>query len=387
MKALLLPLLPLLVAGAAAAQQRPEPIPAACQRAQDDGPAFTQDKRLCYEHLSAVGRYQEVIDLIEVKTLGRQDLEPQERFFLGSAHFGLSHRTGAHSLQCFHAVRSKGLLEDFLVERQNLFQSQHSLGTSDDMKYVELSVRTLEALGSVTGCEESSHTAASLERYGRRYAIERLQGLFYKTGEQDPLNTGFQAKLQQLNGQMRDFVSIASTLETRYGLNLVELDTGRQYLLAIKDRINAQFAREAVQVLSNPVGGDEFPSFVYDLAWSQQVLGDLQRQRQHFEGLLQGEIATLERAILGDIQEPMEEYAARKEKQVLEVRQLTEQLLLPTHFWGDVLAPEHKGVSALQTAVATPHSHLDVEELWTDGMKGFCLASRPRWYCKKGGTP
>src|SRR5262245_8889641 len=139
--------------------------------------AFTQEKRRCFEALTASGNYQEILDRIEPSSLG---LTPQEGFFLGTAYFGLSNRTAAQSLQCLYSVRSKEHLESFLVERQNMYRSQHSFGTSDDMKYVYRATKELEALKTLKGCEESSYTIETMERFGRKYANERVRTIFFK---------------------------------------------------------------------------------------------------------------------------------------------------------------------------------------------------------------
>src|SRR5258707_2831162 len=106
--------------------QAAEPVSRACTAALSDGAEVTQNKRVCYEDLAARGRYQEIVDRIEVQQLG---LTSQEKFFLATAYFGLSNRTGAKALQCHYAVHAKGLLEDFLVERQGSFREGHTFGT------------------------------------------------------------------------------------------------------------------------------------------------------------------------------------------------------------------------------------------------------------------
>jgi len=366
-----------------------------CALSDSEGPGFTQNKRLCYEGLVAYGRYQDVVDRIEVKTLG---LAAQEKFFLGSAYFGLSNRTGARGLQCFYAIRARRLLEDFLIERQKLFLAEHSFGTTDDMKYVDMATKTLDALGSTTGCEESSHTLASLEHYGRAYAVDRIQGLFYKTEAKDLLRERFEEKLGQLNNEMREFVATASKLETSYGLTLAELDSGQRYLQDIQKRINDQFQAEAVRAQPNKVGGDDsFPSFSYDPIPLNHKLGKIKEKTEHFEDMLaegQGEIARI-KADISKVAgaDSMDQYAARKEKQVAEVLKRTEQLLVPTNFWSELQRPARKGTAELQSALSKPsqssliHQARTVNEKWANGMKRFCNQTRPQWFCEKRGTP
>ncbi|KYF47872.1 hypothetical protein BE08_12675 [Sorangium cellulosum] len=380
------------VVGSTGAARAAAPPPPACAAAAWEGPVFTQNKRLCYETLAARGSYQEIVDLIEVESLG---LTPQERYFLGAAYFGLSNRTGADSLRCHAAVRASGLLEAFLTEQQVLFREQHSFGTSDDMKYTYHATKMMAALEAVKGCEESSHTPASLERYGRRYAVERLRGLFYETSGPDALRDRFDEKMTQLGDQMKAFVATASSVETRYGLNLTELDVGRQYLFGIKDRINGLFGADAVKVAAQPVGGDEsFPSFVYDATWRSQILGTIGAKATRFTDLLlpekRGEIAIIEAEILGAIGGmSMEEYVSRKEQTVVALRDLSTSLILGTNFWTAMEAPERAGRAALDDALAKPNrdalarTAAHVEALWQEGMAKYCNPSRPAWYCRR----
>lgn len=393
-----LPLLTAAAAGAIGLAAAPraasaaDPTPAACVAAASEGSAFTQNKRVCYETLAAHGRYHEIVDIIELENIA---LEPQDKYFLGSAYFGLSNRAGASSVRCHDTIRAKELLEDFLAERQALYGAQHTFGTSDDMKYTYHATKLLDALKAVTGCEESSHTPASLERYGRRYTVERLKGLFYKTAEQDALRDGFDAKLGQMNDQMKGFVATASLVETRYGMNLVEIDAGRQNLFSIKDRINGAFGPNAVTVAQRPVGGDEsFPSFVYDAAWRSQILGTIAAKTAHYTDLLlpekRGEIAVIEAEVLSAVgSESMEAYVARKERTIAELTRLSSSLLLGTNFWTAMEAPERAGRRALDDALARPSRNTlkqkvaSMETLWQEGMSGFCNPSRPAWYCRR----
>ncbi len=376
-------------AGAAHAAIAPPP---ACGAAASEGSVFTQNKRLCYEMLAARGNYQEIVDLIEVESLG---LTPQERYFLGTAYFGLSNRTGADSLRCHAAVRASELLEAFLTEQQVLYREQHSFGTSDDMKYSYHATKMMAALKSVKGCEDSSHTPASLERYGRRYAVERLRGLFYTTSGPDALRDGFGEKMTQLGDQMKAFVATASSVETRYGLNLTEVDVGRQYLFGIRDRINGLFGADAVKVAEQPVGGDEsFPSFVYDATWKSQILGTIGAKKTHFTDLIspekRGEIAVIEAEIIAAIGGmSMEDYVSRKERTVIELRDVSTSLILATNFWTAMEAPEQTGRAALNDALSKPNrdelarTAAHVETLWQEGMARYCNASRPAWYCRR----
>ncbi|WP_437318553.1 hypothetical protein [Sorangium sp. So ce385] len=380
------------VAGSAGAARADVAPPPACRAAASEGPGFTQNKRLCYETLAARGSYQEIVDLIEVESLG---LTPQERYFLGTAYFGLSNRTGADSLRCHAAIRASELLEAFLTEQQVRYREQHSFGTSDDMKYTYHATKMISALEAVKGCEESSHTPASLERYGRRYAVERLRGLFYKTSGPDALRNRFDAKMTQLGDQMRGFVATASSVETRFGLNLTEIDVGRQYLFKIKDRINGLFGASAVKVAEQPVGGDEsFPSFVYDATWKAQILGTIGAKATRFTDLLlpekRGEIAVIEAEIIGAIGGmSMEDYVSRKEQTVIELRDLSTSLILGTNFWTAMEAPEHAGKAALDDALAKPNrdelarTAAHVDTLWQEGMARYCNPSRPAWYCRR----
>ncbi|WP_437939346.1 hypothetical protein [Sorangium sp. So ce341] len=380
------------VAGSAGAARADVAPPPACRAAASEGPVFTQNKRLCYETLAARGSYQEIVDLIEVESLG---LTPQERYFLGTAYFGLSNRTGADSLRCHAAVRASELLEAFLTEQQVRYREQHSFGTSDDMKYTYHATKMISALEAVKGCEESSHTPASLERYGRRYAVERLRGLFYKTSGPDALRDRFDAKMTQLGDQMKGFVATASSVETRFGLNLTEIDVGRQYLFKIKDRINGLFGANAVKVAEQPVGGDEsFPSFVYDATWKAQILGTIGAKATRFTDLLlpekRGEIAVIEAEIIGAIGGmSMEDYVSRKEQTVIELRDLSTSLILGTNFWTAMEAPEHAGKAALDDALAKPNrselarTAAHVDTLWQEGMARYCNPSRPAWYCRR----
>ncbi|WP_437725911.1 hypothetical protein [Sorangium sp. So ce861] len=380
------------VAGSAGAARADVAPPPACRAAASEGPVFTQNKRLCYETLAARGSYQEIVDLIEVESLG---LTPQERYFLGTAYFGLSNRTGADSLRCHAAVRASELLEAFLTEQQVRYREQHSFGTSDDMKYTYHATKMISALEAVRGCEESSHTPASLERYGRRYAVERLRGLFYKTSGPDALRDRFDAKMTQLGDQMKGFVATASSVETRFGLNLTEIDVGRQYLFKIKDRINGLFGANAVKVAEQPVGGDEsFPSFVYDATWKAQILGTIGAKATRFTDLLlpekRGEIAIIEAEIIGAIGGmSMEDYVSRKEQTVIELRDLSTSLILGTNFWTAMEAPEHAGKAALDDALAKPNRNelartaAHVDTLWQEGMARYCNPSRPAWYCRR----
>ncbi|WP_437758517.1 hypothetical protein [Sorangium sp. So ce1389] len=376
-------------AGAASADVAPPP---ACAAAASEGSVFTQNKRLCYETLAARGNYQEIVDRIEVERLG---LTPQERYFLGMAYFGLSNRTGADSLRCHAAVRASELLEAFLTEQQVLYREQHSFGTSDDMKYTYHATKMMAALEAVKGCEESSHTPASLERYGRRYAVERLRGLFYESSGPDGLRDRFGEKMTQLGDQMKAFVATASSVETRYGLNLTEIDLGRQYLFGIKDRINGLFGASAVKVAEQPVGGDEsFPSFVYDATWKSQILGTIGARTTHFTDLVlpekRGEIAIIEAEIIAAIGGmSMEDYVSRKEQTVIELRDVSTSLILGTNFWTAMEAPERAGRAALNDALSKPNRNelartaAHVETLWQEGMARYCNPSRPAWYCRR----
>ncbi|WP_437672660.1 hypothetical protein [Sorangium sp. So ce131] len=380
------------LAGAPGEARAADPTPAACVAAASEGSAFTQNKRVCYETLAALGRYEEIVDIVELENLA---LKPQDKYFLGAAYFGLSNRTGASSVRCHATIRAKELLEDFLTERQALYGAQHTFGTSDDMKYTYHATRLLGALKAVTGCEESSYTPASLERYGRRYTVDRLKGLFYKTAERDALRERFEEKLGQLNDQMKGFVATAASVESRYGMNLVEIDAGRRNLFTIKDLINGSFGANAVTVAQQAVGGDEsFPTFVYNATWRSQILGTIAAKTAHYTDLLlpekRGEVAVIEAEVLAAVgSETMEAYVARKERTIIELTNLSSSLILGTNFWSAMEAPERSGRRALDAALSTPsrstlgQKAAHVDTLWQEGMSGFCNASRPAWYCRR----
>jgi hypothetical protein len=381
-------LLPLAAPRAASAR---EALPQACVDAQRDT-AFTQAKRRCYETLTAEGRYQDALDAIETQPLG---LTPQEKYFLGSSYFGLSNRTAAQGLKCFYTVRAKDFLEAFLVERQAMYRAQRSFGTSDDMIYVYRATKTLEALKGVSGCEESSHTPASLERFARKYAADRVHGLFYADGA-DTINGRFRAKLAQMNGTMREIVSVASQVETRYGLTSTEIDSARQYLLAVRDTINAQygdarFGGPAVLVTPSATLDDRFPSFAWDARVKANVLADLDARASALEALVapSGEIGKVKAqvlAIVGAVS--MDEYARRKEERVREILQLETDVLLPVNLATELDAPARTWKAALEASMTKPiaddlaRSVRALDAVWTDGMKARYCGDPSRWYCK-----
>jgi hypothetical protein len=369
-----------------------EAVPQACRDAASDT-SFTQNKRRCYEDLSAHGRYQDVVDAIETQPIG---LTPQEKYFLGAAYFGLSNRTAAQALKCVYSMRSKDFLDAFLTERQSMYRAQHSFGTSDDMKYVYQATKTLGTLKGVTGCEESSHTVSSLERYGRKYAAERIRGLFYQ-GSHDALGDAFHTKIEQMNNTTKEIVAIASQVETRFGLTVTEIDSGRKYLGTIRDKINAEFSApryggEAIALLDNPAGDDRFPSFAWSSNVKTNVENDLDARTNVFLNMVKdtGEIGKVKAELLKFLSEnSMDDYAAHKDAIILEIDKLSESLIMPINFGTELdKSPPRHWRQDLDAALAKPTNDplaggaIALDTMWRDGMKAKFCTDRNRWYCK-----
>ncbi|WP_257450575.1 hypothetical protein [Archangium lipolyticum] len=356
--------------------------------ASSDSACQGDDKRICYETLAAHGDYQGIIDRISLNVIG---YEPIEKYFLGRAHFGLSNRTAAHSLRCFHTLRAKDLLEAFLTERNHKFETQQTFGTSDEMRYVYHATKTMDALKSITGCEESSHTATSLERYARRYAIERIQGLVYNTETDGALGPLFREKMGSFQQMMQSLVTTASQVETRYRAASIELDAGRTQLFSIRDDINAQFG--AGTVITDDSSDTTFPLFRYDQNKKQAILTGLDAR---YQGLLQVEtrVTALETQLLGALAaQSMDDYLQKKEQTILQVKKLSAELLLGVNLWTRFWASEEKGFAKLKTAAAaegnsmlfTHATRIDTD--WRTKMKVHCSASNPAWYCTGGTNP
>jgi hypothetical protein len=372
----------LLVAPVSAAA---DAVPPACTDATGQA-GFTQSKRRCYEELVARGRYQEVLDRVEAEPLA---ISAQEQFFLGASYFGLANRTAAQSLRCIFSLRAKELLEAFLVERQSLFRNEGSFGTSDDMLYVHRATKTLAALKSITGCEESGYTTAGLERFGRGYATERVRGLFYGS-DTDALQKRFAAKLATLETTMQGFVGTASQVESRTGLTISEIEAARSYLLAVQATINGQFA------VTESATDDHFPSFAWEPTVKRDVLVDLDARGSALAQLVgdTGEIGSVRKKVLAIVDETsMDDYAKHKEETILRILGLTAELVLPINFGTEMARPSRGWKGALDDALAKPVANelgraaTALDTVWSDGMRSkFCTSNPTRWYCK-GGTP
>ncbi len=343
----------------------------------------------------AMGEYQTVIDQIEPIVT---DLKPYQKYFLGAAYFGLSGRAGAHSLKCHYSLLAKTNLGQFMENRMQVYESQRTLGDTEELKYAYAASRMVKLLEKLKGCEESSESTGALNQFGSSFLRQRIKDLFYGYPAPEETQTGIESVftngMTNMQGKVRGYVSVASKMERDYQLIGLELQTGLTYLEEIKNIIEGSFGSAVgesplVEWLEDESIG--VPIYMYT-ANVNELYNYISDMTGHYleirepEGSM-GKVQTLVNEIMAKQQATgMADYAEKRTKIIERLESTAFQMTVIYNL--SVELGGGSGFGAITAATDSPGATLtdqwlQIESQWKEAKFG-CAAQSTQWYCQSG---
>jgi hypothetical protein len=356
-----------------------------------DNTATPEAEQRCFMERAASGRYQEIIDAVEERTIG---LTPYQEYFAGVAYYALANRTAADSLRCYRNERAKIHLENFLVHSQEELRTKQSLQSAEEMKYAYIASTIFKSFADAKGCPEPGESLVSLERFARKYVADTVESLFFNYGTPGALRTAladaFNLSLGHVQESVRQLVGTASRLETDFALTGAEIDVAWRELDVVVEAANAWMGKDTPPVLEvtrDEVSGARKYSFTPKL---EELLQDIARERATFTELASegGELgrakARVDAVIVNAGASGMERYVADR-AQALKVAQEIEsrlngitdgvQTIMSTTSAAELEKPRADMATGLQL------TWTKIEQQWKAERMG-CAANPNKWFCK-----
>ncbi len=345
-------------------------------------------QRQQYEAAYAKGQYQELSDAIETKASG---WFAQEYFFAGAANFGLAVRAGAAGLRCVYAQHARELLESFLIEADQGYQTTSHFGTSEDLNCVRTGVKMLSALKAFHGCEEPGYSEARLERFAIRYGRQRIRDVFFGMAEGNAA-TRIRAILDtEVFGRIQSLVDKAARIETRYGMISVEIDAAR-------DRMgNLAAATNAFASLVSPGSASasvehlvEFDAMTDKVQVKEDVVSRAAAsvavgRRAAWEAISAIRSDVLRRV---DASDPLA-YVDKKKMTLGAFGEVNTHLLTQAVVWTELGSDHRDGMKKFRQSLTTPGPATladiiaNIDTTWRENFRDECVADASLWFCAK----
>lgn len=172
----------------------------------------------------ACGKYKEIISVLTMEVTG---ISLKEKYFLGSAYYGLFFRASLQDDKCQYARSAKNVLRDYLLQMSRAYHKDDggNWGTSFDMQLVYHATKMYKNLDQFSGCLNDGMTYEEASILVKEQTVSFIDNIFL-----DSSNKEISDAKKSIFDKVNDIISKASDFETKMAMKIVELNTAERHL-------------------------------------------------------------------------------------------------------------------------------------------------------------